>query len=450
MSSTGQPFKATDLSCRLPPPPLSQCRITVIEGLTTPPITMLLTNEDQKMLSGGRGDGALLAMQMIVRVGEAFDAKRLIDISWAHVASAYDHSKANLDFAQRLAKSETRVVVPTTLTACSLNLNDDSATNNGAAQQIIELYKAMGCKAVMTCAPYHTRSEPGFGEHVAWCESSAVVYANSVLGARTNRYVEFLDMCAAVTGRVPECGLHITENRRATVLFKLQGIPDKWLRQDWFFHALGILLGQRSSDAVPAIEGLPVSTKPDLLRALGAAAASSGSVSMFHAIGITPEAVNLKDAFHNRAPEFVEVVTPDDIRVAANDLSRGSSEPLTAVCLGAPHFSREEFDELVRLLDGRRVAAAVKMHVATSGAVLEDLARSGRAAELDKAGVSIVTGRCTYYKPVIDGCDGHVMTNSAKWAWYAPTGLGAAVTFASLATCVESACAGCAVDDSEF
>jgi predicted aconitase len=413
---------------------------------------MQLTEKDRQMLSGAHGEGVQLGMRMLTRIAHAFDADRLIDIKWAHVASAYDHSQANLDFALRLAESKTRVAVPTTLTACSLNLQDSKpgGADVAVAMRLIELYKAMGCNAVMTCAPYHTRAEPGLGEHIAWCESSAVVYANSVLGARTNRYVEFLDMCAAVTGRAPEFGLHVTEKRRATLLFRLQGIPDEWLHQEWMFHALGMHLGKRSDDSVAAIEGLPPETGSDLLRALGAAAAASGSISMFHAIGITPEATTRQDAFQNVDPEAEIMVTQEDIRAAANSLSRNSGEPLTAVCLGAPHFSRSEFDALIDLLAGRRVADSVQLHVATSGAVLADLQRAGHAETLQEAGVNIVTGRCTYYRPVIKGCDGHVMTNSAKWAYYAPSGLGASVTFASLAACIESACAGNAVDVTRF
>ena len=240
---------------------------------------MHLTAEDKNMLSGSRGDGAQLAMRVITRVAEVYAATRLIDISWAHVASAYDHSQANLGFALRLARSEIRVVVPTTLTACLLNLQDkrSGAQDASVARQLIELYKGMGCNAVMTCAPYHARAEPGFGEDIAWCESSAVVYANSVLGARTNRYVEFLDMAAAVTGRVPDCGLHKTENRRATVLVRLNKLPDKWLRQAWSFHALGVFIGRKVGDAIVAIDGLPAQTDVELLRAFGAAAAPSSA-----------------------------------------------------------------------------------------------------------------------------------------------------------------------------
>ena len=411
-----------------------------------------LTAEDKNMLSGSRGDGAQLAMRVITRVAEVYAATRLIDISWAHVASAYDHSQANLGFALRLARSETRVVVPTTLTACSLNLQDkrSGAQVASVAQQLIELYKNMGCSPVMTCAPYHTRAEPGLGEDIAWCESSAVVYANSVLGARTNRYVEFLDMAAAVTGRVPDRGLHKFKDRRATVLVRLNKLPDKWLRQAWFFHVLGLLIGRKVGDAIPAIDGLPAETELEFLRAFGAAAASSGSLSMFHAIGITPEAATQEIAFQGSSPESVINITEEEVLATATSLSRNRDEALTAVCLGAPHYSLSEFESLVGLLAGRRIADTVRLHVSTSDVVRAELEQAGTLDTLLSAGINIVTGRCTYYRPTVDGCDGHVMTDSAKWAYYGPAGLGASVTFSSLEACVESACAGRVADVASF
>lgn len=414
---------------------------------------MDLTSTDLEMLSGARADGPRIAMQMIVRAGEMYGAERLINISWAHVASAYDNGQANVDFASRLVESGTKVAVPTTLTACSIDLRRHSLSNDDAstarALHLIKLYKAMGCDAVMTCAPYHTRSEPGFGEHIAWCESSAVVYANSILGARTNRYVEFLDMCAAITGRVPDCGLHRTKNRRATVLFRIMDVPDSWLAGDWFYHVLGIVLGRRCGDAIPAIDGLPLTTDKEQLRALGTAAATVGSLSMFHAIGITPEAPTIEQAFHDDRPAQVQDVTAEEIRATAISLSRNAGEPLTAVCLGSPHFSLTEFRQLATLIAGRRIAKEILFHVSTSQTVLTKLKEEGLLADLQSIGVHIVTDRCTYYRPTVAGCDGHVMTNSAKWAYYAPGTLSVPVTFGNLQACVDSACAG-SITDSEW
>jgi predicted aconitase len=400
---------------------------------------MQLSSADHGMLSGAQGVGAQLAMQLLVEVGEALGAPRLIDISWAHVAGAFDNGQANHDFAERLAGGGATVAVPTTLTACSMDMR---VATHASALALIELYKSMGCKPELTCAPYHTRNEPSFGEHLAWCESSAVVYANSVLGARSNRYVEFLDMCAAITGRVPEAGLHVDANRKATVDCRLVDLPQTWLAEEWCYQVLGVLLGRRVGDEIPAIDGLPATTSTEQLRALGAALATTGSVNMFHAIGLTPEAATRDAAFRGDVPTRTLDIHADDLRETAAGLTRNSGEPLAAVCLGAPHFSPAEFAVLDRLLAGRRIAAHVRLLVSTSQAVLAELEQSGLHGALQRSGARIVTDRCTYYRPATDGCDGHVMTNSAKWAYYAPAALGVPVTFSDLRTCVESACAG--------
>ena len=389
------------------------------------------------MLAGSRGEGAKFAMEVLLSIGQAFGAKRFIDIEWAHVASAYCNTRANIDFAKKLTAWNTKVSVPTTLTTCSFDPRQPAA-NDAGAKELIEHYVQMGCEPVLSCAPYHTRSEPGFGAHLAWCESSAVVYANSVLGARTNCYVEFIDMCAAITGRVPEYGMHQTANRKATIVFDLRDIPDAWFADEWMFHSLGILVGSQSGDHVPAICGLRPDTTVEQLRALGSAAASSGSVTLFHAVGITPEAPTLDAACQDVVPRLSINVGPADISAAAASLCSQTDDAVTAVCVGAPHFSVAEFHDLAGLLDGRPVHK--RLIASTSAATLGYLHEAGLSHKLEQSGVQFVTGRCTYYRPVAADLGTHVMTNSAKWAWYAPSDLDVAVTFARLSDCVERAC----------
>jgi len=302
----------------------------------------------------------------------------------------------------------------------------------------------------MTCAPYHTRGEPAFGEHLAWTESSAVVYANSVLGARSNRYYEFFDICAAITGRVPYTGLHDPGNRAATVLVSLADLPSPWLEDDRFYHILGFLLGRSVGNRIAAIEGLPMSATTEQLRAIGTAANASGAVDMFHAIGLTPEAATRSEAFHRRAPQETLRIDRGAIRNAVKSLDTASDLPLTAVCVGAPHFSIAEFDRLRTLIEGRTVHPGVHFYITTSRHVLGELKERGWLHTLQAAGVELITDRCTYYPPAIEGCKGRVMTNSAKWAYYAPGMLGSAVTFAGLDDCVASAVAGEALRVSWF
>ena len=414
---------------------------------------MELSAADRQMLAGQKGGGARLAMELIVQVGQATRATRLIDISWAHVGSAYNNGQANIDFAERLMELGTRVAVPTTLTTCSLNmqrLENSEPTELSASLRLIELYEQMGCHPTMTCAPYHVRAEPKFGEHIAWTESSAVVYANSILGARTNAYVEFLDMCAAITGRAPETGLHITENRRATVLVELCDLPSHWPGDDRFFHVLGFIVGRAVGDEIPAIIGLPRRTRLEQLRAMGSAGAASGSLKLFHAIGITPEAATLEEASQGRPPKGRVRVRPADLRAAAAQLGANVGGDVGAVCLGTPHFSLSEFTRLMPLLEGVHVHDSVRFYISTSDYVLAQVKDRGWLDLLLAAGVTSVTGRCTYYAPLVSGCDGRVVTNSAKWAYYAAAGLGSRPTFASLEDCVHAAIRGRIDSDTEF
>jgi predicted aconitase len=244
--------------------------------------------------------------------------------------------------------------------------------------------------------------------------------------------------------------LHRTRDRRATTLLKLTDIPPAWLNDDRFYHVLGFLLGRTVGSEVPAIDGLPESVNTERLRAIGTAANASGAVNMFHVIGVTPEAKTLEGAFQNAEPETVIDVSSSDIRDAAKRLDTSSAAPLTAVCVGAPHFSVAEFEQLLPLVEGNKISPDVHFYVSTSRYVLDDIRERGWLDSLQAAGVEFITDRCTYYSPAIEGCDGRVMTNSAKWAYYAPGILGSEVTFAGVDECVQSAVAGEVIRGSEF
>jgi predicted aconitase len=283
---------------------------------------------------------------------------------------------------------------------------------------------------------------PGFGSHLAWAESNAIVFANSVLGARTGRYGDLFDICAALTGRVPEAGLHVTANRRARAVVEITGLTERLRSSDLLYPLLGIVIGERSGGRIPAIVGLPETANEDQLKALGAAAASSGAVAMFHAVGVTPEAGTLALALQGQPPELVIEVDADDLAAARRRLGTGAAGPPTAVALGTPHFSLSEFEALRTLLAGRHVHPRVRVIVSTARQTAAHLAERGWATELEGLGVDIVTDTCTYLRPMLDFGPGSVLTNSAKWAWYAPMTLGMGVVLGSLAECVASAVAG--------
>lgn len=399
------------------------------------------------MLDGERGEAARLAMRIVVDLARVMEAGRLVDVVSAHVDGCLYHGPASLEFAERLVAGGGSVSVPTTLNTGSLDLLHpelvrETPERARAARRQMDLYAAMGCRPTWTCAPYQLPGRPSLDQQIAWAESNAIVFANSVLGARTNRYGDFIDICAAITGRVPYAGLHREENRRAEIIFHLTGVPDRLLEEEVLYPVLGHLVGREAGSAVAAIVGLPPDTTEDRLKALGAAAASSGSVALFHAVGITPEAPTLEVVLGGRRPSRHVDVTTEMLRSARDELSTTSREDLAAVSLGTPHFSLAEFEALLPLLDGVRVDPGVDLYVSTGRDVLAEVERRGWLSVLDAAGARIVTDTCTYITPIMRVQDGPVMTNSAKCAWYAPANVGAEVVFGSLEECVRSAALG--------
>ena len=408
---------------------------------------LVLEDRDRRVLRGDDGRAKQLAMEIVVEMAEALQAPSLIDIESAHVDACMYNGQAGLDFVELLESNGGQVTVPTTLNAGTLDLLHPELRRADpelllAARRQMDAYVAMGCQPTFTCAPYLLPIRPAFGAHVAWAESNAIVFANSVLGARTDRYGDFFDICAALTGRVPWFGLHVTENRRARAVFRLPRLKPRLLTEDSFFQVLGYLIGGLTGALIPAVTGLPPAATEDQLRALGSAAASSGSVAMFHAIGVTPEAADLDVALQGTQPALEAGLTLEDLVSARDALNISAGGPLSAVCVGAPHFSVEEFAALRSLLRGRSINAGVRLYASTGRHTMAEIQVRGWLAELEALGVRFVTDTCTYFVPALEFGGGVVMTNSAKWAHYAPGGLGVAVAFGSLGECVESAIAG--------
>src|SRR5690606_9721341 len=218
-------------------------------------------------------------------MARVYGAPRLLDIESAHIDGCLYHGYSGLEFARRLVDGGAQVRVPTTLNVGAVDLLHPehfrgSEETGRHATELMAAYEAMGCLPIWTCAPYQTTQRPAFGAQIAWAESNAIVFANSVLGARTNRYGDFIDICAALTGRAPAVGLHLAENRRGQLLFDLGGIPERLLGEDVLFPVLGYLLGARSGSKIPVITGLLPETTEAQRAAPGAAAASSGAVAL--------------------------------------------------------------------------------------------------------------------------------------------------------------------------
>jgi predicted aconitase len=411
-------------------------------------MSLRLSEADRAMLAGEAGPAAAWAMEILIAFAEAVGARSLIAISQAHVDGCLYHGQASLDFVEKLAAWRGRVRVPTTLNVGSIDLiHPELMAMSEAAQapgrRLMQAHEALGCQPSFTCAPYQSLSRPHFGEQIAWGESNAIVFANSVIGARTNRYGDFIDLVCAMTGRAPAWGLHLDENRRAEVVFRLAGFPASLAPNDALHVGVGLVVGAKAGERVAAIEGLPPPRDEDQLKALGAAAASSGATALFHAIGITPEAASLADALHGGEPAHIETITPADVADALARLSAvADGAPIVAVCLGTPHFSPAEWTRLFDLLEAAAPRRGVPIYVSSGRDTLRGLDQDRLRRAEEHYGLVPVVDTCTYVTAILRDLSGAAMTNSGKWAYYAPANIGASVAFGELADCIASAAAG--------
>ncbi|MGA7270567.1 MAG: aconitase X catalytic domain-containing protein [Acidimicrobiia bacterium] len=408
-------------------------------------MTVRLSDYDRAILDGEEGEGPALAMRVLMGTAQAMGAAALLDIVGAHVDGCLYEGQAGLDFALRLVAGGARAKVPTTLNVTSIDLLHPQLVrppHPAEARALVDAYVELGCSPTWTCAPYQIPESAGLarpclGDQVAWAESNAIVFANSVLGARTERYGDFLDICAAVTGRAPAAGLHLDQGRLAGFVLSVEPIASR-LGDDYVYPLLGLVLGEVALGRVGAIVGLPPDTDEDRLKAIGAAAATSGSVAMFHAVAITPEAPDLDTATGGRAVEVLEV-QEQDLERARRSLTTTAGGRVDAVCLGTPHYSLAQMSALARRVEGRKCVRP--LYVNTGRHTLAAMSDEERGS-LVETGVTVVTDTCTYLVPVLAPGVRTVMTDSAKWAYYAPANLGVDVVYASQEECVLFATGG--------
>jgi len=413
---------------------------------------MQLSERDRQMLEGHHGEAARFAMSVIVRTAEAVGAEELLSIEQAHIDACALKSPSSLDLVRHLVDNGGHVSIPTTLSMISLDLEhwqelgipEDVAA---PSLEIADSYRKLGCIPTWSCAPYQGYLAPRFGQQIAWGESNAVAYANSVLGARTNRYADYLDICTAITGRAPYTGLHCTENRKASLHIRVEGTTAVQWKTTAAWAALGSLVGTLSGEHVPVIEGFPeMRPTNDMLKAFGAAAASSGAVGLAHFVGVTPEATTLEAACQGDIPSVALPIGPRQLREAWEELSTmDDGNQVDAVVLGCPHFSYGEFEALATAIDRQqrsRVHENVQLLIFCSRADYDLARRGGLVDPLRVFGATFVRDTCPFYAPVIAASARAIATNSGKCAYYAPGELGTRVHFTSLDGCVAAAATG--------
>ena len=404
-----------------------------------------LSPEETEQLRGAVGPAPRLAMGIVVRMAEILGARELIEITSSHIDGCLYHGDGGVEFAERLVELGGRVAVPATLNVGALDLLHPKRVRAGDRRREMALrqmraYQALGCSPTWTCAPYQAGHRPALGEHVAWGESNAVAFANSVLGARTNRYGDFMDICCALAGRAPRTGLHLDERRRATIVVDTGAIDAGLKRRDIFYPVLGTWLGASVGDRVAVVTGLPRAVSEDQLKAMGAAAASSGAVGLFHVEGVTPEAPDLEAALGGSPPESVISLTAGALRAVRDSLSTAPAGRIDAVAVGSPHFSLDEFGQLEALLPA--APFTVPFYVCTGRREYRRLEEGGRLPRLENAGVEIVVDTCVVVTPILPPAGGVLMTNSGKFAHYTPPTTGYGVVYGSLEDCVQSGVRG--------
>ncbi len=406
-----------------------------------------LSERDRAFLAGDMGEAGVMSMRILVTMAQAQGAGELLDIEGSHVDGCLLHGYSGLEFAERMVAGGAQVQVPTTLNVGATDLlrpqnHHGTARHQQQAARLMECYRLMGCEPMYTCAPYQAldlRNRPQLGQQVAWAESNAIVFANSVLGARTERYGDFLDICCAVTGRAPAVGLHLEANRRATWRVDVSRLPEALLGSDAFFPVLGYWLGSEAGRRVPVIEGLPTDCSEDQLKALGAAAASSGALALFHAVGVTPEAPTLEAACQGVVPEEVAILDLETVRRTRQRLSTESDGAINAVAVGSPHLSLVELRRLARLVEEYPPQEAVEV-VACTSRFMAGLAESqGVRQRLEEQGVRVVVDTCVVVAPILTSEQGILMTDSGKFSHYTPGNLGMGVIYGSTSECVRSA-----------
>ncbi|WP_201864652.1 cis-3-hydroxy-L-proline dehydratase [Microvirga soli] len=405
-----------------------------------------LSKADEAYLNGTYGKAGQVAMKVILRMARLQGANQLIDVTQAHIDGCVYTGHGSLRFAQQLRDWGGRVAVPTTLNSISVDHRRWRAQGidpafGEPASQLGDAYIDMGAHPTFTCAPYLLDTAPQKGEQIVWAESNAVVYANSVLGARTMKYPDFLDICIALTGRAPLAGCHIESSRRAALQINVPRLEGS---DDAFYPLLGYHVGLVAANRIPVLTGLEqAAPSQDDLKAFGAAFATTSSAPMFHILGVTPEAVTLDDATGATNVPTVEI-SVGDLLQSWRELDSAPDRWVDLISLGNPHFSVSECEKLAALCCNRTKHKNVSIVVTCGRATHDKIKEAGILSELERFGVQFVTDTCwcMITEPVIPPTAETIMTNSGKYAHYGPGLTGRGFHFGSLAACVEAACTG--------
>ncbi|KAF4947532.1 hypothetical protein FSARC_13950 [Fusarium sarcochroum] len=414
---------------------------------------VVTTPEDDRILRGeGCSRAAQIAMELIVEFASIQGAKSLIDISQVHIDACCYAGKVSLLVPQRLSELGGKVMVPSTCNSLDVDIQRWRALGSDPelseiSSAIGEIYLAMGAMVSFTCAPYLLETKPKAGDQVGWGESNAVVFANSVLGARTQKYPDYLDIMIALVGRAPAMGCHLDEGRQPQIAIQ---VPDLSYFDESVFPLLGYHIGSIVGGKIPIIYGMEASNaRIDAdLKAFGAGFATTSSAPMFHIKGITPE------SFTVIVPENLQEsrIEMDDLRMTWKQLNTAADDTVGIIALGNPHFALEEFLSLIKLTKGRTKHSEVEIVITLGRFIYQQAKDAGYLEALERFGAKFIndTCWCMLQEPVVPRRWCNIMTNSAKYAHYGPGITGKKFHFGSMAACVEAACTGKRHSDDVF
>ncbi|MFK7835975.1 MAG: aconitase X [Sulfitobacter sp.] len=405
-----------------------------------------LSSADTAMLTGDMGSPTAVAMDVICAMATSQGATRLIDVTRGHIDGCIYAHDANLIFAETMAQMGAKVAIPTTINAISVDRENWTAQDlppdfGNAASRLADAYVQMGARPTFTCAPYLADDAPKLEENIGWSESNAVIYANSVLGARTAKHPDYLDLFIAMTGRAPQTGVYLAENRRPDVVIDVD-LPDN--HDDAVWPLLGWVAGRLAPDRVPVLKGLDHSAPSrDDLRAICAAFGTTSAAPLLHVAGVTPEG----DIQPVKTAATARISIPD-LAQAWHAFNAGPSK-IDLIALGSPHFSLEETRRFAALMKGQEVHPDVCVVITLGRDVMTKAKAEGMVGPLQRAGVTFYSDLCwcSIVEPLFPPNAQTLMTNSGKYAHYAPGLSGRKVRFGSLSDCADAAVTGRAPAD---
>jgi len=412
---------------------------------------MKLTDQEQRLVDGREGEIKALAMSYLIKLGNAFDGGEMVDIHYAHMSAGSAIREGEIDYLQELADKGAKVIVPTTCEVIPIDLRNPEAIGVPADlvaehQRLQRIQRRLGVISTYTCVPFTQGYIPAKGTYIASMESAAIIYFNSVIGAKTNRCGYFV-LYAALVGKYPKIGYLLDENRKGTHLVRVETV----LKDTTDYGALGYHVGGLVGSGVPVLEGL-YQPRQEQLMLLGAAMATAGTVAIYHIPGVTPEAPNTETVYKKKAGSEIHTVTDRDIRNIYEKLHTAKDPHTDFVFLGCPQYTVEQIRQVAELLEGRKVHENTTLWVGTNRMAFAMAERMGYLDTIQKAGGVLVCDTCPMLSFLrLDalakrGTPGPyfktMLTDSPKQAKYANDTMGCKTILDHVDVCVDAAVKG--------